>query len=170
MLIDGREGVAKDQERAFSAEEGTRGCHHCQGVMTRCCWGGCGCEGDEARSLEWARESAGKGSRYGRLTLGMFYYFGGGGLAQDYAQAVAFYRPAAAQGLDEAQCSLGYMYETDDGVAQHCADALRWFQLAAAQGHLPVMYFIAVCHEEGRGVPADEAAAVRWYRRPQAAV
>ena len=72
LLLFGREGVAKDGKRGFGlAEEGVRlGCHHCQGVVARCYLDGCGCEADEARSLELARESSGKGSRYGQCVLG----------------------------------------------------------------------------------------------------
>jgi TPR repeat protein len=72
LLIHGREGVAKDRDRAFElVAAGARlGCHHCQGVMALCYKGhghiGYGCELNEARSLELALESAGKGSRYGQ--------------------------------------------------------------------------------------------------------
>jgi hypothetical protein len=72
LLIHGREGVAVDGEAAFElAEEGARlGCHHCQGVLALCYVHGCGCARDYARSLELARESSGRGSRYGQLALG----------------------------------------------------------------------------------------------------
>ena len=112
------------------------GCHHCQGVMAICyCWGD-GCEADEARSLELARESSGRGSRYGQDALGEFYRFGLGGVAQDHAQAVALYQLAAAQGLDGVQLILGYMYSEGLGVAQDDAEARRWDQLVAAQGYV----------------------------------
>ncbi len=172
LLIDGREGIAKDVERGFElAEEGARlGCHHCQGVLAYCYHEGCGCEGDEARSLSLARESSGRGSRYGQLTLGDLHRYGEGGLEEDEAQAVALYRLAAAQGLDEAQYILGDMYHDGEGVAEDEAEALRWYQLAAAQGHPYALYWVAFCHEHGRGgVAADVAEAIRWYRRAQAA-
>ncbi len=68
MLLEGREGVAMDVNAAFElVEEGARfGCHHCQGVMARCYLYGYGCKKDEARSLELARGSSVKGSRYGQ--------------------------------------------------------------------------------------------------------
>jgi len=173
LHIRGREGVAEDQERAFElAEEGARfGCHHCQGVMAYCYRLGCGCKKDEARSLELARESSGRGSRYGQVTLGDLHHHGGVGLAQNHAQAVAFYRLAAAQGLDAAQHSLGYMHFYGKGVDEHRNEALRWFQLAAAQGHPDALYWVAFCHELDRVVPAVVAKteAIRWYRRAQAA-
>ena len=171
LLIFGREGVARDVKRGFElAEEGARlGCHHCQGVLAYCYFDGCERVKDRARSLELARESSGRGSRYGQHTLGWLHCYGAGGLAEDRAQAVAFYRLAAAQGLDEAQHWLGYTYDHGHGVARDPAEALRWCQLAAAQGHPRAMYKVARCHERGYGVAADVAEAIRWYRRAQAA-
>ena len=145
LLFDGREGVAEDWNGAFElAEEGARlGCHHCQGVMAWCYMWGDGCVKDKARSLELARESAGKGSKYGQHTLGKLYQMGWGGVAQDYGQALALYRLAAAQNLDGAQVRLGEMYDRGDGVAQDLAESLRLYQLAAAQGHREALYMVA---------------------------
>ena len=137
MLLDGREGVAEDHTRAFElVEEGARlGCHDCQGVMALCHWCGIGIRRDAARSLELARESSEKGSRYGQYALGVLYYAGDGGAAQDYAQAVALYRLAATQNHDAAQCNLGYMYLLGQGVAKDVAESFKWYQLAGAQRH-----------------------------------
>ena len=170
LLIPGKEGVAQDEERAFElAEEGARlGCHHCQGMLADCYMSGWGCELDEARSLELARESSSRGSKYGQVTLGWLHHYGLGGLAVDYAQAVAFYRLAAAQGLDEAQYKLGKMHRYGNGVAQDDVEALRWCQLAAAQGHYNAWVMVGDCHEYGCGVAADVAEAIRWYRRAHA--
>ena len=171
MMIDGREGVAKDCDAAFElVEEGARlGCHHCQGVMALCYWNGYGCGVNVARSLELARDSSEKGSRYGQHMLGRFYHHGAVGVAQDYAQAVALYRLAAAQSFDEAQFNLGYLFYHGRGVAQDYAEALRLYQLAAAQGLPAALFFVALCHERGRGVRKNKAEAIRWYRRAQAA-
>ena len=124
---------------------------------------------DAAQSSELARESSGKGSRYGQYVLGRLYEYGAGGVAQDYAQALALYRLAAAQNLDGAQNSLGFMYYYGHGVAQDYSEALRLFQLAAAQGHPIALYNVAVNHERGHGVRKNKAEAIRWYRRAQAA-
>jgi TPR repeat protein len=170
LLIDGREGVAQDGESAFAlAEEGARlGCHHCQGVVAYCYRYHCGCELDYARSLELARESSGRGSKYGQVTLGLLHYSGEGGLAVDYAQAVVFYRLAVAQGLDVAQYVLGGLHHNGD-IAQDYAEALRLFLLAAAQGHPVALFCTAICYEHGHSVAADVAEAIRWYRRARAA-
>ena len=174
LQMDGREGVAVDKKSAFKlAEKGARfGCHHCQGVLAYCFLGFPDVNGwvvDVAKSLELARESSGRGSRYGQHTLGTLHRRGAGGLAKDPAQALAFYRLAAAQGLAEAQCSLGVMYHFGDGVARDYAEALRWYQLAATQGHPCALFWVARCHENGWGVAVDVAEAIRLYRRAQAA-
>ena len=79
------------------------------------------------------------------------------------------YQLAAAQNFDEAQNSLGIMYDDGRGVAIDSAEALRWRQLAAAQGYPWALYWVATCHETGWGAAADVAEAIRWYRRAQAA-
>jgi hypothetical protein len=171
MLIAGREGVAKDRNRAVElAKEGAHlGCHHCQGVLAECYFGGYGIPIVTALSLEFARESAGKSSRYGQYVLGWWYWSGIGGVAQNRAQALVFYRLAAAQNLDEAQSYLGFLHYHGFGVAQDYAEALRLYQLAAAQGLPTAMSNVGRFHEFGRGVRKNKAEAIRWYRRAQAA-
>jgi len=177
LHIDGREGVAENQHTAFAlAEEGARfGCHHCQGVMAYCLGTGTGTGRgssarpdayvvDEARALELARKSAADGSRYGQHTLGKLLED-----AHDYPQALLQYRLAAAQGLDDAQCQLGRMYECSLGVAEDYVEALRLYHLAAAQGLPEALHNVAVCHQLGAGCPVNLVAARSWYMRAQAA-
>jgi len=168
MLIDGREGVAVDRKRGFElVVEGARlGCHHCQGVMAKCYFYGFGCSKDEARSLALARTSAGEGSsKYGQWMLGWLYRVGKGGVAQDYAAAVAQFRLAAAQGYDMAQCNLGYMHGMGHGIAKDKAEALRLYKLAAAQGLGWALNNVGWYYEKGYSVAADRAEAIRWYKR-----
>jgi TPR repeat protein len=181
LLVNGREGVAKDAKRGFElAEEGARlGCHHCQGVMAWCYMGkyglGFGCVRDEARSLELARESSWKGSRYGQYVLGLFLQFGAGGVAQDYDQAVVFYRLAAAQNLDDAQYEMGMyfnrtsvMYFNGFGVYLDDYEGRRWHQLAEAQGY-PDALFNAAPQYHDSDDDGGVVEAIRWFRRAQAA-
>jgi TPR repeat protein len=116
-----------------------------------------------------ARDSSMSGSKYGQYTFGRTHHLGEGGLARDDAQAVALYRLAAAQGLDGAQLSLGYMYDNGYGVPQDYAEALRLFKLASAQGFPRALYQVGDFYEYGRSVAVDVAEAIRWYRRAQAA-
>ena len=175
LLSNGREGVAPDKETAFDmVRDGTRlGCHYCQGVLACFYLFGCGCEVDYARSLELARDSAGRGSKYGQYTLGFLHMSGPWSvklrLEFDGAQAVAIFRLAAAQGLDLAQCQMGIMLQSGDCVVRDCTEGLRLLHLAAAQGYPEALYEVAECYEHGCGVAADVAEAICWFRRAQSA-
>ena len=175
MMIDGREGVARDRSwKALNeAEEGIRlGCHHCQGVLAWGCTEGFshfpppGSAPGVSRWLQRALESAGKGSRYGQCNLGAHYETMG---SHYYVQAVELYRLAAAQNLDSAQLYLGHMHANGFGVAKDPFEALRLYRLAAAQGHPQALYDVADCYEYGKGVRRNRDEAICWYKRAQAA-
>jgi len=142
------------------AEEGARlGCHHCQGVLAYLLF--TYCQDQNERSLTLARESAGRGSWYGQVALGLLFQNEGGGQGLDvydanYVQAVAFFRLAAVQGFDGAQFALGEMYANGWGVAQNNVEAMRLFLLAAAQGHPEAMWHLSCLHRAaGRGEMAS---------------
>ena len=64
----------------------------------------------------------------------MCYYLGQG-VAQDYAEAVKWYRKSAEQGNAIAQGMLGLCYANGQGVAQNYVQAHMWYNLAAAAGN-----------------------------------
>ena len=63
-------------------------------------------------------------------------YTNGLGVPEDDAEAVRWYRMAAAQGNASAQFILGGIYANGNGenVPQDDAEAVRWFRMAAEQG------------------------------------
>jgi hypothetical protein len=146
LLIDGREGVTKDHKKAYElAEQGARlGCHNCQGVLSFCYWGGCGCGEDDVRSLELARESSAKGSSYGQLTLGFLLLSVVDGVELEDGQALELFRLAARQGLDMAQFQLGEMCYYGIGVTEDINEAKCWYHLAATQGNPEALHRVAL--------------------------
>lgn len=92
-------------------------------------------------------------------------YANGDGVAQDDAQALAWYRRAAAQGYASAQYNLGFFYLQGRGVARSDRTAVDWFRRAAELGHAEAQGMLGFLYERGRGVPVDAAAAAMWYRR-----
>ena len=162
LLGLGRQDVPKDYDAALElANEGARlGCHHCQGVMA------CLTDND-ARSLTLARESADNGSMYGQWMLGQLQQ--AGVMDAGALPAVAYFRLAAAQGLDAAQCSLGDMYRCGDGVVPDYAEALRFYHVAAFRGYPDALFKLGLCHQWGEGVKACWGEARRWYTLAKAA-
>ncbi len=170
MLYHGREGVPEDWRRGLElAKEGVRlGCHHCLVVMASIQWVHVERQGS-SQPFVWARESAGKGSKFGQYVLGDFYQHGSFGLIIDFTAAVAHYQLAVAQNYCEAQYDFGFLYDMGIFVEQNDAEAMRLYKLAAAQGFSMAMTAIGHCYRYGTGVAEDRAEAIRWYERADAA-
>lgn len=64
------------------------------------------------------------------FNLGTMYDLGRG-VAQDDAQAAAWYRKAADQGHTSAQFNLGSMHLTGQGVARDYVESYKWSSVAA---------------------------------------
>jgi TPR repeat protein len=58
-------------------------------------------------------------------------YGQGEGVAQDYKEAVKWYRKAAEQGVVDGQYNLGWMYDKGKGVVQDYKEAVKWYRKAA---------------------------------------
>ena len=82
--------------------------------------------------------------------------------AQDYHEAVRWYRKAAEQGDASAQTNLGFMYAEGHGVAQNYAEAVRWYRKAAEQGSAIAQTNLGIMYRKGRGVAQDYVQAHKW--------
>jgi TPR repeat protein len=169
LLIDEREGVARDIKRAHElADKGVLlGCHHCTGVIAMCYLRGFGVQYNAERSLELALDSADKGSKYGQYVLGSLHQRGIGGLPKDSTTAITFFRLAAEQTLDAAQCELGLLYIW--GYGDCINDGSQWLQLAAAQRFPKACLWLGDCHETGFIVDKNDSKAIRLYQIAKAA-
>ena len=110
------------------------------------------------------RQIAGQGDAPAQTELGERYE-DGRGVAQDYGEAVRWYRRAAEQGYVLGQYNLGVMYDTGRGVAQDDGEAVTWYRRAAEQGYSIGQFNLGFMYSTGRGVAQDYGEAVRWYRR-----
>jgi TPR repeat protein len=90
-------------------------------------------------------------------------YQEGRGVPQNDAEAVKWFRKAAAQGHASGQFKLGVKYQEGRGVPQDDAEAVQWYRKAAAQGNARAQNNLGVMYQEGRGVAQDDAGAVQWY-------
>ena len=111
------------------------------------------------------RELAEAGDLDAQIELGQRYQAGDGGVHQDYAEAVRWYRRSADQGHALGQAFLGFMYSNGRGVQQDYGEAVRWYRRSAEQGHALGQSNLGLMYSTGRGVRQDAAEAARWYRR-----
>ncbi len=90
-------------------------------------------------------------------------YASGSGVAQDSAQAIAWYEKAIAQGTDRSMLDLALMYFNGTGVTQDYAKAARLFRLACLHGNMKAPRYLGIMQEEGRGCAVDFGKALRYY-------
>ena len=131
------------------------------------------CGGDRF-DAERIREPAERGVVLAQVLLGGMYDKGEGGVQENDAEAVRWYRRAVEQeGSTEqgaegarrsAQFSLGVIYDRGGvGVAPNHAEAVRWYRLAATRGHPGAQHNLGVMYESGRGVAEDHMQAYAWF-------
>ena len=86
-------------------------------------------------------------------------------ILRDYAEAAAWYRKAAEQGLGVAQINLASLYASGKGVPQDYEQAAHWYRKAAEQGASTAQYRLGLLYCSGQGVPGDCAQAAFWLRK-----
>jgi TPR repeat protein len=167
MLIDGRQGVAEDRQRAFelASAGASMGCAHSKGVLANCYGEGYGVAVDREQSLMLGRESAAVGSSHGQFVLGVCHLWGDG-VAKNSAEAVRLLRLACAQGHARAQCALGFvLYDGAAGVEPDKAVAVQLWRAAADDGDSEAQDNLAGLLFKGEpGVQQDMAEAIRLLR------
>jgi len=129
--------------------------------------GGCGAMAvvAEAESTEVTalRESAWLGGPHCQNNLAVALY-NGRGCEKNLEAAFVLFRRAAAQGLADAECSLGSCYAHGEGVAQNDENAATFYRRSAQHGNIGGMNNWATCLAQGTGVAQDLEQAVAWYR------
>jgi|GEM_PF-1607412 len=103
------------------------------------------------------------------IELGDKYYYGTGGMAQDYAEAVRCYRQAAELGSTYAKVSIGFCYQAGNGVEKDMDKAFVWYKEAAEQGDKAGQCILGNCYHMGSGTAKsfekNDVLAVMWYRK-----
>ena len=118
--------------------------------------------GGDSVALNALKNTAAQGDATAQYNLGLMYEFGQG-VAQDYAEAVSWYRKAANQGDADGQFNLGLMYDLGQGVAQDYAEAVSWYRKAANQGYATAQNNLGTMYEHGQGVAQNAVIAYALY-------
>jgi len=117
---------------------------------------------NEPPEIVQLRKRAEAGDADAQYELGCKYY-NGDGVGRDYAEALKWYRKAAAQGHNSGLCDVAYCYRNGHGVKQDYAKAIPCYQQAANQGCPTGAYWLAFAYEHGQGVKPDMEKAKHWY-------
>ena len=99
--------------------------------------------------------------------LGNLFYKGEECVAQDFAEALKWWRLAASEHDHPAAiCNVGYMYDNGKGVPKCKREGCKWYQRAAALGNPTAMFLYAAILATGdEGVRQDGAMALHYAQR-----
>jgi len=115
----------------------------------------------------FVREAAEAGSAEAQARIGQML-LDGDGVAQDAAQAFAWFERAARAGHVEAANMVGRCYDLGWGVAVDKVAAAAWYRQAAGRGLTWAKYNYATLLALGEGVAEDRPAALALFEEAAA--
>ena len=119
-------------------------------------------------AVETTQTRADRGAADAQFSLGV--KLAGPGPAQDYPQALQWYRKAADQSHPLAQFNLGMMYAAGQGVPCDTAKSMEWMQKAAdlgdagAQHYLGIKLHRASLDDLPEAAPESRIEAYKWLQ------
>lgn len=91
-------------------------------------------------------------------------YRTGDGVAQDYSEAVRWYKLASKGGSANAQFALGGLIAEGLGAEQDLKSAFSLFESSAKAGHMQAALVLGTMIEKGLGTDLPPETAVKWYK------
>jgi TPR repeat protein len=120
-------------------------------------------EGNYSKSLEIIRPLALAKNPDAQTKLGVLYE-NGHGVTQDYAEAMKWYKLAAAQDYSKAQGRLGLLYFNGKGVTQDYVEALKWYKLAVKKGDATSQNNLGVLYASEKAGVRNDVEAMKWFK------
>ena len=102
------------------------------------------------KALSPVQLAAARGDAWAQSDYGD-YFTDGIVIAQDFRQAVIWYRRSAEQGYSPAQSNLGLMHMHGSGVPPDWDEAIEWFRMSAAQGNYTAQENLRLLEDQPKG-------------------
>lgn len=119
---------------------------------------------NEQKSNDAQKENISFGAIREWYQTGEKYYYGLG-VAENFTEAVKWYKKAAMAGDSDGQFMVGWCYQYGDGVEQSYVKALEWYKKAAEQGNDEAQDKLGDFYYYGDGVEKDLVKALEWYKK-----
>ncbi|MEO5341752.1 MAG: sel1 repeat family protein [Gammaproteobacteria bacterium SHHR-1] len=119
----------------------------------------------EAEALAWLTQAAHQGLAIAQHHLGLVYFHGQHGQAEDKVMAMDWFRRAALQDHADAAYFMARGYREGLGVPRDLNEAVAWTRRGARLGSAPAQYNLALHHLLGRGLKPDRPKALHWLRK-----
>jgi len=118
---------------------------------------------DTPQAIDWFRKAAAQKYAPAEFQMGQLSDFGFGGVPQDDAEALAWYRKAADHGSSAGQRAVGDFYRKGRSVAVDATEAARWYRLGADRDDVRAQYELGQMYFTGTGVTRDYPSAYVWF-------
>ncbi|MBF0255134.1 MAG: SEL1-like repeat protein [Gammaproteobacteria bacterium] len=119
----------------------------------------------EAEAVEWLLKAAHQGMAIAQYQLGLVYFEGLHGVAEDRVQAMDWFRRAALQDNADAAYYMAKGYRDGLGVPKNLTETLAWTERAARLGHPQSAYNLGLHYFLGEGVAKDRLTALKWLNQ-----
>lgn len=115
--------------------------------------------GEDATAAAYRRKAE-AGDQDAQFELGLIYHNGSNGVAQNFDEAMKWYKLSADQGNLSAMNNIGVIYVNEMGQA---AEGFKWVERAALAGDSFSQRVLGMYYRDGVGVPADGQMAASWF-------
>lgn len=115
---------------------------------------------DTTKDFKEKLSLAKSGNSASQLAIGMMYH-----TANNYPEAIKWYKKATEQGVAIAQHNLGVLYFDGKGVPVNYPEAFKWYKKAAEQGVVFAQYNLGNMYYYGKGIPVNYPEAFEWYKK-----
>jgi TPR repeat protein len=131
-------------------------------MLGYCLQNGIGTPKNLKSSVEWFEKSADAGYLPAKETLGSIFFFGGDGVAVDFARAYKWYSQIVEGSSPYVQYLVGHMLDEGKGIAKDAKRAANYYQISAERGEARAQYRLAWFYFDGVGVSKDLKRAYVW--------
>lgn len=114
-----------------------------------------------AQDANFYSKYAEKGDQEAMYNLGNCYFYGNGGVSQDYGKATYWFTKAAKKKYAPAEISLAYCYLYGAGVMKDYKEAYSLCEKAIKRNHAPAHYLMATMYKEGYYVTPN--VSMYWH-------
>ena len=114
---------------------------------------------DLTEAEKWYTTAAEKGLAPAQARLGIIAIND----RKDWKAGIKLIKPAAAQGVPEAQAMLALGYQSGNGVKHNPRLAVKWYEESADHGFTGAQSMLAGIYERGDGIEADFKESYFWY-------
>jgi TPR repeat protein len=114
--------------------------------------------------LKYFKLSANLGNGMAMINVGQAYR-DGTGVAQNYTEAMNWYRKSLESGCKDAIFFIACLYKNGEGVEKNYSEAMKLFKHSSEFGNKMASFQVGLFYKKGLGLPQDYSEAFKWFKK-----